>query len=166
MAAGKSSVAEALAQRLDRSVHVRGDLYRRMIVNGRVDMSARPDPEALRQLRLRYRVAASTVRLYHDAGFAVVFQDVIIGPILEEVVALYTDLPLLIVVLCPRPDVIAERERARVKSGYGGVSIEQLQDVLADTPRLGLWIDNSDQTLAQTTDAILRARGEFAAIRE
>ena len=37
MASGKSTVAQALAERLPRSVHVRGDLFRRMIVSGRVD---------------------------------------------------------------------------------------------------------------------------------
>jgi adenylylsulfate kinase-like enzyme len=37
-AAGKSTVAQALAERLERSVHVRGDLFRRMVVNGGVEM--------------------------------------------------------------------------------------------------------------------------------
>jgi adenylate kinase family enzyme len=37
-AAGKSTIAQALAERLPDSVHVRGDLFRRMIVNGRVEM--------------------------------------------------------------------------------------------------------------------------------
>ena len=55
-AAGKSTVAQALAESLPNSVHVRGDLFRRMIVNGRVDMGpAVPDPRALdamaRQIR-------------------------------------------------------------------------------------------------------------------
>lgn len=31
MAAGKSTVAELLARRLPRSVHLRGDLFRRMV---------------------------------------------------------------------------------------------------------------------------------------
>lgn len=35
MAAGKSSVAQALAERLPQSIHPRGDVFRRMIVNGR-----------------------------------------------------------------------------------------------------------------------------------
>jgi adenylylsulfate kinase-like enzyme len=35
-AAGKSTVAQALAEKFERSVHVRGDLFRRMMVNGRV----------------------------------------------------------------------------------------------------------------------------------
>jgi adenylylsulfate kinase-like enzyme len=42
MAAGKSTIAQALAERLPRSVHLRGDVFRKMVVNGRADMS--PDP--------------------------------------------------------------------------------------------------------------------------
>lgn len=38
-AAGKSTIAQALAERLPRSVHVRGDLFRRMVVNGRAGAS-------------------------------------------------------------------------------------------------------------------------------
>jgi adenylylsulfate kinase-like enzyme len=34
-AAGKSTIAQALAERLDRPVRLRGDLFRRMIVSGR-----------------------------------------------------------------------------------------------------------------------------------
>ena len=37
MAAGKSTVAQILAERLPRSVHVRGDVFRRMIISGRAE---------------------------------------------------------------------------------------------------------------------------------
>ena len=37
MASGKSTVAQALAEQLPKSVHLRGDLFRRMIVSGRSD---------------------------------------------------------------------------------------------------------------------------------
>jgi dephospho-CoA kinase len=70
-AAGKSTVAQALAERLERSVHLRGDLFRRMIVNGRADMgAAEPPAEALRQLRLRYRPAAAAADRYAGAACA------------------------------------------------------------------------------------------------
>lgn len=48
MAAGKSTVAEELARRLPRSVHLRGDLFRRMVVNGRAEMTAELSEEAWR----------------------------------------------------------------------------------------------------------------------
>ncbi|WP_206045799.1 AAA family ATPase [Nocardia mangyaensis] len=52
-AAGKSTIAQLLAERLPRSVHVRGDLFRRMVINGRDDMTPDPSEEAVRQLRHR-----------------------------------------------------------------------------------------------------------------
>lgn len=38
MASGKSTVAQALAERLPRAAHVRGDLFRRMIVSPRIGL--------------------------------------------------------------------------------------------------------------------------------
>lgn len=43
MAAGKSTVCQKLAARFSPGVHLRGDNFRKMIVNGGVDMSADPD---------------------------------------------------------------------------------------------------------------------------
>ena len=59
MAAGKSTVAELLAQRFEKGVHLRGDVFRRMIVSGREEMCAEPSMEAVRQLHLRYRLAVT-----------------------------------------------------------------------------------------------------------
>ncbi len=155
MAAGKSSVAQELAERMDRSVHLRGDVFRQMVVNGRVEMSANPDPEAMRQLVVRYRAAASTAKLYSESGFNVIYQDVIVGPVLEEVVAMYDGLPLYVVVLCPSQKSIVKRENARSKTGYGEVTVEQLQSALQNTARLGFWIDTSDQSIEETVTTIL-----------
>jgi chloramphenicol 3-O-phosphotransferase len=160
MAAGKSTIAQALAERTDHSVHLRGDVFRRMIVNGRVEMSARPSEEALRQLLLRYRAAAETAKLYCEAGFNVVYQDVVIGPIIEDVVAMYRGFPLYVVVLCPSANVIAQRENARAKTGYGNVTVAELQKGLEETPRIGRWIDTSDQSVEETIEVLLNGLGE------
>src|SRR6266545_4462894 len=104
-AAGKSTTAQALAERLPRSVHVRGDVFRRMVVGGRADLTPDPSDEAIRQLRLRYRLAAD------------------------------------------------------VSDAYGTWAIERLDEVLRhQTPRIGLWLDTSRQTSAETAEEIL-ARG-------
>ena len=155
MAAGKSTVAQQLAESLDQSVHLHGDVFRRMIVNGRVDMSAEPGQEAMRQLLLRYRAAAETAKLYSTAGFNVIYQDVIVGPVIEDVVGMYRGFPLHVVVLCPDAESIAERENARAKTGYGEVTVEHLQDALDATPRLGFWLDTSAQSVEETATAIL-----------
>jgi adenylylsulfate kinase-like enzyme len=78
-ASGKSTVARALAQQLPRSVHLPGDSFRRMIVNGRADMTPALDAEAVRQLHPRYRLAAMVADTYFDAAFTVVMQDVVLG---------------------------------------------------------------------------------------
>ena len=42
MASGKSTTAQALAERLPRCVHLRGDVFRRLILTGRVALPAPP----------------------------------------------------------------------------------------------------------------------------
>jgi chloramphenicol 3-O-phosphotransferase len=156
-AAGKSTVAHALAERLPRSVHLRGDSFRRMIVNDRADM--RPDRQeaALEQLRLRHRLTAQALDTYVAAGFTVVAQDVLLGPMLEEILGDIATRPLSVVVLCPSVDSVKAREAGRNKVGYANWTVEELDRGLREqTPRIGLWLDNSKQTVEQTVDEILR----------
>ncbi|MBB5110567.1 AAA family ATPase [Micromonospora echinospora] len=156
MAVGKSTVAEGLARRLPRAVHLRGDVFRRMIVSGRADMTAEPTDEALRQLRLRYDLAASTADRYAAAGFTVVLQDVVLGADLPAMIGRIRHRPLAVVVLAPRAEVVATRERDRPKTGYGDWPVADLDaGFRADTPRIGLWLDTSDQTPEETVTEIL-----------
>lgn len=158
-AAGKSSVAQAVAERLDRSVHLSGDVFRRMIVNGRASMGpADPPDEAVRQLRLRYRLAAQAADGYAEAGFTVVLQDIVLGGDLTEMMTAIRTRPLYVVVLAPRPSVVGEREAARGKIAYkpGDEGPAELDAHLRrETPPIGLWLDTSDQTLEQTTGELL-----------
>jgi chloramphenicol 3-O-phosphotransferase len=165
-AAGKSTVAQLLAERLPRSVHVRGDVFRRMVVNGRADMTPEPSAEAVRQLRFRHRLTAATCDSYAEAGFTVVAQDVVLGEHLTEMTAMIRSRPLFVVVLAPGPDAVAAREASRGKSAYGRFTIGLLDDALRrETPRLGLWLDTSEQTPAETVEEILVRAGAEAAIR-
>jgi predicted kinase len=156
MAAGKSTVAQGLAERLPRAAHVRGDVFRRMIVSGRQDLTPEEAAEATAQLWLRYRLAAMVADGYARAGFMAVLQDVVLGPDLPRLADLVTARPRYVVVLAPRPDVLARREQARDKRGYGDWTVESLDRSLREeTPRIGLWLDTSDQTPQQTVDEIL-----------
>lgn len=157
MAAGKSSVAQALAERLPKSVHLRGDVFRRMIVNGQAEMGLNLSVEAYQQLQLRYQLAAIAARYYLQAGFTVVYQDIIIGSALSEVIASFHNVPLSAIVLCPRVEVITTRDAARSKTGYADEAMVDAFDHIlrTETPRLGYWLDTSDLTVAQTTDRIL-----------
>lgn len=164
-AAGKSTVAQLLAERLPRSVHLRGDLFRRMVVGGRADMTPGLSEEAVRQLRLRHRLTALVADEYFREGFTVVAQDVILGDHLPELVERIHARPLLVVVLAPRPEAVAAREAARSKNTYDEWTITQLNEALhTETPHLGLWLDTSNQTPAQSVDEILTSAWPAAQI--
>jgi chloramphenicol 3-O-phosphotransferase len=157
-ASGKSTVADLLARRFERGVHVKGDMFRRMVVAGRHEMTSAPSDEAWRQLRLRYRLGTATADAYHEAGFSVVVQDVVIGPVLADYVAAIRSTPLVVVVLTPRAEVVARREEARRKEAYhdGFNNVSELDVALREeTPRIGLWLDNSDQNPDETVDEII-----------
>ena len=128
MAAGKSTVAQLLAERFDRSAHLRGDRFRRMIVRG----SAAPNTDDFeRELRLRYSLAAQSADGYADAGYTVVWQDCVIGEVLGEIPTMVKSRPLDIFVLAPRPEVVDWRDANRHKRGYDGDwSVGQLDRVL------------------------------------
>ena len=157
MAAGKSTVGQALAERFNRGVHVRGDHFRRAIVAGREDMTSDPSAEALAQLRLRYELAATVADRYVGAGFTTVMQDIIIGPMLNDVLSMITTRPLALVVLAPSADEVARRERERIKTGYTSITPADLDTVLrTQTSRLGLWLDSTSLTAPETVNEILR----------
>ncbi|MDQ0748802.1 putative kinase [Streptomyces africanus] len=160
MAAGKSTVAQALAETLPRAVHVRGDLFRRMIVSGREEYAPGAGDEARAQLRLRYRLSAATADAYAEAGFTAVVQDVVLGEDLRTYVGLVRTRPLYVVVLAPRIEAVAAREAERGKTGYGGAwTIEALDEALhAQTPRIGLWLDTTELTVRRTVEEILAER--------
>jgi predicted kinase len=154
MAAGKSTVAQLLAERFERSVHLRGDRFRRMIVRG----GAEPNTATFdTELRLRYVLAANAADRYAEAGYTVIWQDCVIGAPLGEIETLVRARPLDLIVLAPRPDVVEWRDAHRHKRGYGeDWTVAQLDRVLRDdTPHIGRWIDNSEQSPAQTVDEIL-----------
>ncbi len=156
MAAGKSTVAQLLAERLPTSAHVRGDVFRRMIVSGREDMRPDPGPAALEQLWLRYRLAAVAADEYAAAGFVPVLQDIVLGSDLPRYLDQLRTRPRYLVVLAPSPEVLTERDLARAKKGYGAFSAEELDRPLRrDTPQIGLWLDTSRQLPAETVDEIL-----------
>lgn len=157
-AAGKSTVAQAMAERLDRSVHLRGDTFRRWIVGGREEMTLDAGPEAHRQLALRHRLTADVATAYWSAGFTVVVQDVILGEHLPAMVEAIPARPLHVVVLDPSVEAIVAREGGRTKVAYRRWDVAPLVAVLREqTPRIGTWLDTSALTVDDTVEAILRA---------
>ena len=126
-------------------------------------MGRKPSAEARRQLELRYRLSATAANAYGDAGFTVVVQDIVIGNYLRPYVESLTARPRHVIVLVPRLEVVAAREAARSKTAYrpDGISMQALDAIVrAETPRVGLWLDSSDQTPDETVDEILARRDE------
>ncbi|MFE6741845.1 AAA family ATPase [Streptomyces tubercidicus] len=167
-AAGKSTVAQALAERLPRSVHLRGDTFRRTIVRGQVPMTPDAEQHAVDQLELRYRLTAHCADEYAQSGFTVIAQDILLGKYLAEMTGLIKTRPLAVVVLLPDPAAVEAREASRPKTAYGpDWTVRDLDRLLrADTPRdIGLWLDTSQQTVDETVDEILgRAWTEGAVV--
>ena len=159
MASGKSTVAQALAQRFPKSVHLRGDSFRRMIVNDQEPMSFDLSEEAKTQLALRYDLGVLVAKAYCDAGYTVVYQDIVLGPALAEVAAKFEGYPLSVVVLCPSEETISRREAGRGKSGYKNrTEIAAFDHVLREeTAHIGLWVDSSGLSVSETVDRILAA---------
>ena len=122
-------------------------------------MTTAPTDEALDQLRLRYELTATVADRYVEAGFVTVVQDTILGPMLPVALRFFQSRPAALVVLAPTVEVVAKREAARDKTGYGSFTPADLDRVLReDTSRLGLWIDSSNQTPTETVDEILANR--------
>ncbi|HEY3870444.1 MAG TPA: AAA family ATPase [Actinocrinis sp.] len=156
-ASGKSTVARILAQRSRFGVVVDGDAVVNGVVSGGVRMSPNASDEALRQLRLRYRAALAMAEVYLGGGFDVVFNENILGPVLAELPGLVPCDEFHLVVLNPDAETVLRRDRGRRKTAYrdnGRFTIDQLHSLLAnETPRLGLWLDTTDQTPDETADA-------------
>jgi chloramphenicol 3-O-phosphotransferase len=158
MAAGKSTVAQALAERLPRSVHLRGDIFRRFIVNGQAAVTPGNWTEAEQQLHMRYRIACNAAIAYAEAGFAVVYQDVILGTEVSRVLDLLRFSPgrIFLVVLAPAPEAAARRDRLRPKTGYTDWNPRELDHAMrTGTPRIGFWLDSSSLTVEETVGAVL-----------
>lgn len=158
MAAGKSTIAQALAERLPQSVHLRGDLFRRMIVSGQEAVTVDNWTAAEAQIHMRQDIASSVARAYADHGYNVCYQDVLVGADLSRVInLLQPDLyPVHIIVLAPTPAVVRQRDHGRGKTGYNDWTPEELDRSLReDTPKVGLWLDTARLSVERTIEVIL-----------
>ncbi len=159
MAAGKSTVAMALAKRLVRSAYVEGDAFLRMMINGKADIGPVLNADAKAQLHLRQQLSTDAVRRFANSGFAVIYEDILIGSDLLSALERLTDLSPRVVVLTPSVQSLAKRDRERNKSGYSERFPPDIlaEALMAETPRIGTWIDTSDISINDVVDLILEA---------
>lgn len=131
-------------------------------------MDLPPPAGAVEQLMLRYRGAVAVSGVYCAAGFDAVVSDNIFEENLLDVLemAFAENRTVHLVVLNPPLHVIRARYADRPGGGYaGGITPERLMEVVAKTPRLGLWLDNGAQTPRESAAEILRRCGEAAVTR-
>jgi chloramphenicol 3-O-phosphotransferase len=165
---GKTTLARLLAERLERSAAIEGDLLQGWIVSGNVWPGTEPAAEAARQIRLNMKNQCLLARSYADAGFTPVIDYVIVTRAdLAEYRRGLEGLSLYLVVLHPGKAVVIQRESGREKSRrhrdkHGrtiGEHYAHLQEPLVEElTGIGLWIDNSALPPAATTDIILANR--------
>lgn len=164
-AAGKSTLAPLLADRLGPpSMALEGDVFYSAVRAGHARMAPDPDPEAVRQLRLRYEASALVANHYAAAGFDVVIADVVLGQEVTAWMERITSAERHLVVLNPGPEVVVARERGRGGNSYrdwdhgsgsAADGVRTLQEFLEQGPRRGLWLDTSALDPSQSIEAIL-----------
>ncbi|GAB3756088.1 AAA family ATPase [Microlunatus parietis] len=164
-AAGKTTVGCELATRRERAIHIDGDVIQRLVVSGSVTMEIPPPPGALDQLRLRFAAALAVADLYRAAGFDAILSDNLFGEEARRFIvsALESDpsWPLHFVMLDPSIEAIRERYRRRPGGGYSNtLTPEVLKDAVESTPRVGLRLDTTGQTVTQTVDEVLARLAE------
>jgi adenylate kinase family enzyme len=168
--AGKTTVARLLAERLERSVVIEGDLLQGWIVSGNVWPGQEPAAESTRQIHLNMRNQCLLARSYADAGFTPVIDYVIVTRAdLDEYREQLRGLDVHLVVLHPGKGVIIARESGREKSRrhkqkHGltiGEHFAHLEAPLVEQlTGVGLWIDNATLPPPATADVILANRDD------
>lgn len=164
--AGKSAVADLLARAFERGVHVRGGQFYRWAPRGWVHFDDPLQPEeARRLLALRYRLSAVVALEYVAAGFTCVVQDNIYGPDVTTWLGLTDAWPRHLVVLRPSVTALTAREAARRlttgKIAYrGGYTPAANDAAVGTTSAIGLWLDTSQHSPAETVAEILNRSDE------
>lgn len=164
---GKSTIAQMLAEQFEKGVHVHGDMFRKMIVKGNIDMTADYSESILEQLMLRYNIAAKVADIYYKAGFSVVVQDTYLGKNVQSFLKEFKLKPIYFITLNPNVEAVIEREKNRHKTGYTTWEVEPLHEILInENPRIGLWTDSSNMTLEEKLHEIIkRAEAEAKIIQ-
>jgi chloramphenicol 3-O-phosphotransferase len=165
-AAGKSTIGPLLASRLGPpAATIDGDVFYHAVVAGEVGMTPQPDPEAVRQLRLRYDASALVARHYLEAGFDFVCSDIMLGDDVTRWLDSFAGVAEAhLVVLNPSVDAIVERELGRGSNSYRdwqepgmtlAEAVASFHEALAETPQRGLWLDTTGQTPEESVEQIL-----------
>ncbi len=158
--AGKSSVARALCERYDRTVHIETDQFFAAI---RMGLISPWKPESDRQNHMVSRAAARAASAYAEEMFGV-FIDGVIGPhLLPEYLRelAIARVPVHFVLLAPSADAIVERGAARedIVRVPSHLLLQGYEMFRAWGSFAGVTIDNTSLTAQQTADLVMEAYG-------
>jgi len=159
-AAGKTTIGREIATRRDRAIHIDGDVIQRLIVTGSITMDVPPPPGATDQLRLRFQAALTVANLYRDAGFDAIISDNLFEEdaerFIKSALSSHPVRSIHFVMLNPSVDAIRDRYNKRPGGGYTAtLTPEILKEAVERTAHVGLWLDTSRQTAAQTAEEVL-----------
>ena len=158
--AGKTSVSRSLAEKLPRSAHIEVDLVREMVVSGYLAPGEEPIADSDAQLELGAHNAALIADSFMAAGFTPLVDDVVLRMQLARYREVLSRWPVRLVVLAPAVEVAITRDRQRVEK-HVAARFAYLDDEFREQMRgLGLWLDTSGLSLAQTVDAVLQRADE------
>lgn len=160
--AGKTTVSRLVAERLDRSARIDGDVMAQLMVNGWANMldeggNWNPGPEGKRQLRLRMINACSVADNFAAAGFTSVIDTVVeTYEELEFLAGRLSARPLMLVVLAPPLEVAQHRnatrpERERVSYDFSHTAANMRREIGKE----GWWLDSGALTADETADLII-----------
>ena len=139
---GKSTVAGIIARQLSRSVHLEAEALQRFIAGGSVWLADS----------------------FFESGFTPIVDDVVIGSRLAELRADLHSRPLSFVLLVPRLEVVQKRNRERPHKDVFETWRHLDTVTRSETPRIGLWLDTSDQTAERSAAEILKRAWQEAVI--
>lgn len=164
-AAGKTTIGREVAAHRDHAIHIDGDFIQNLIVTGSITMDVPPPPGALDQLRLRFQAALTIANLYRNAGFDAIISDNLFEAearwFIKSAVDSHPSRSIHFVMLNPSIDAIRKRYDQRPGGGYtASLTPEFLKLAVEASDRVGLWLDSSCQTAAQTAEEVLRRLNE------
>ena len=158
--AGKSTVSRELARQFLRSAHIEVDRVREMIVSGYLHPGQEPLAESDAQLELGARNAALLADSLMEAGFTPIVDDVVLQLQLARYREVLSRWPIRLVVLAPPVNIAVERDRGRPEKHVADRFAYLDAELHRQMHGLGLWLDTSGMSVAETVEVIIRCADE------
>lgn len=149
--AGKSTTARLLAQRYRRGVHIEGDRLQECIVSGAVWPGESPPSEEQRQIRLNVRNQCRLATSFAQSGFTPILDYVVVSRArLQAYRRELQGFDVRLVTLVPDIAVALERDALRPEKTVGDGWTHLDAEIRGALEGIGLWLDNSHLTAAES----------------